>query len=98
MTHVLFLILSAPPLAILYRCQLHRIFGQRPDEQGEWKTQLSNTKNGETFEVRSSVIINACGPYVDQQNQVSNQTTEHRHVYSKGIHLVVPQITNNEGY
>jgi glycerol-3-phosphate dehydrogenase len=85
--------------AISYNCTAVNYIeslGSVRNEQGEWKTQLSNTKNGETFEVRSSVIINACGPYVDQQNQVSNQTTEHRHVYSKGIHLVVPQITNNE--
>jgi len=61
-----------------------------------WQTQLRNTRNGEKFEVRSAVIINACGPYVDQQNQVSEQTTAHRHVYSKGIHLIVPQITKNE--
>ena len=85
--------------AISYNCTAVNYIeslGSVRNEQGEWKTQLSNTKNGETFEVRSSVLINACGPYVDQQNQVSNQTTEHRHVYSKGIHLVVPQITNNE--
>ena len=55
-----------------------------------------NTRNGETYEVQSSVIINACGPYVDKQNKISELTTEHRHVFSKGIHLIVPQITNNK--
>jgi len=64
--------------------------------QGEWQTKLRNTINGEIFDVRSAVIINACGPYVDQQNHVSAQSTAHRHVYSKGIHLIVPQITDNE--
>ena len=63
---------------------------------GEWETKLRNTRNGEKFNIRSKVIINACGPYVDQQNRLSGQSTEHRHVYSKGIHLIVPRITKNE--
>jgi len=85
--------------AINYNCNAVNYvesLGSVRNAQGEWQTQLRNTRNGETFEVRSSVIINACGPYVDQQNQVSEQTTAHRHVYSKGIHLIVPKITNNE--
>jgi glycerol-3-phosphate dehydrogenase len=85
--------------AINYNCtavNYMESLGSVRNAQGEWQTQLRNTINGETFEVRSAIIINACGPYVDQQNQVSTQTTAHRHVYSKGIHLIVPQITNNE--
>ncbi|MBT4630398.1 MAG: FAD-dependent oxidoreductase, partial [Deltaproteobacteria bacterium] len=70
--------------------------GSVRNAQGEWQTQLRNTRNGETYKVRSAVIINACGPYVDQQNKISEVTTEHRHVFSKGIHLIVPQITNNK--
>ena len=33
---------------------------------------------------------------MDQQNQLSDQTTEHHHVFSKGIHLVVPRLNKNE--
>jgi glycerol-3-phosphate dehydrogenase len=84
--------------AINYNCiavNYMESFGSVRNGQGEWETQLRNNVNGETFEVRSAVIINACGPYVDQQNIVSALTTEHQHVFSKGIHLIVPQITNN---
>ena len=85
--------------AINYNCNAVNYvesLGSVRNAQGEWQTQLRNTRNGETFEVRSAVIINACGPYVDQQNKISELTTEHRHVFSKGIHLIVPQITNNK--
>ena len=33
---------------------------------------------------------------MDQQNQLTQQSTYHRHVFSKGIHLTVPQITNSQ--
>ena len=66
------------------------------NDQCEWVTKLRNNRNKEEFEVRSKIIINACGPYVDQQNQFSEQTTLHHHVFSKGIHLIIPKITENE--
>ena len=59
-------------------------------------TKLINNRSNEEFEIRSKIIINACGPYVDNQNQLSDQTTEHHHVFSKGIHLIVPRIIENE--
>ena len=64
--------------------------------QNLWKTKLKNSRNGQIFEVKSDVIINSCGPYVDQQNKASDLITKHRHVYSKGIHLVVPKISENK--
>ena len=85
--------------AINYNCiavNYMESMGSIRNSQGEWETQLRNNINGDSFEVRSTVIINACGPYVDLQNQASVQTTVHRHVFSKGIHLIVPQITNNK--
>jgi glycerol-3-phosphate dehydrogenase len=41
-------------------------------------------------------VINACGPWVDQHNQLSHQQTQHRHAFSKGIHLIVDRITPSE--
>jgi glycerol-3-phosphate dehydrogenase len=60
---------------------------------GLWHTQLQDKLSGETFEVRSRVLINACGPYVDTHNQLAGQDTEHRHLFSKGIHLIVDRIS-----
>ncbi len=70
--------------------------GSKQDKNGEWLTKLRNNRSNEKFDIRSKIIINACGPYVDQQNQLSDQTTEHHHVFSKGIHLIVPRIIENE--
>ena len=85
--------------AINYNCiaaNYMESLGSVRNSLGEWETKLRNTRNGEKFKIRSKVIINACGPYVDQQNRLSGQSTEHSHVYSKGIHLIVPRITKNE--
>lgn len=61
-------------------------------KNGLWVTSVKDHNSGEQFEVRSKALINACGPYVDQHNAATGQTTEHRHLFSKGIHLVVDRV------
>ncbi|MDN3554894.1 glycerol-3-phosphate dehydrogenase/oxidase [Halomonas maura] len=64
--------------------------------EGElWVTRGRDVIDGDTFEIRSKVLINAAGPWVDQHNALSGQQTEHRHVFSKGIHLIVPRLTEH---
>ena len=65
-------------------------------EDGVWITKARDTESGRTFEIRSRVLINAAGPFVDQHNARTGEQTEHRHLFSKGIHLIVPQITPNQ--
>lgn len=67
---------------------------QRGDD-GFWITSVSDAMDGREFSVRSRVVINACGPYVDRYNEGSGQRTLHRHVFSKGIHLTVKRLTPN---
>ena len=64
-------------------------------EGGEWITQARDAITGKTLEIRSKVLINATGPFVDGHNRIIGEKTEHRHLFSKGIHLIVPQITPN---
>ena len=64
-------------------------------ENGVWVTRVRDGVSGESFEIRSRVLINAAGPYVDEHNALTGEKTEHQHVFSKGIHLIVPQITPN---
>jgi glycerol-3-phosphate dehydrogenase len=45
--------------------------------------------------VRSALLINACGPYADAVNAREGVTTTHRHVFSKGIHVLVDRLTPN---
>ena len=62
---------------------------------GLWSVDILDKVSGETFSVYSKVLVNACGPLVDQYNQLSGQTTTHRHKFSKGVHLIVNQITQS---
>ncbi len=64
---------------------------QRKDDG--WSTPVRDNISGRKFTIHSKVLINACGPYVDQHNKLSSQRTEHRHVFSKGIHLIIDRIT-----
>lgn len=64
-------------------------------EGEDWQTRLRDVESGDEFTVSSRVLINACGPYVDAQNALSGQRTPHRHLFSKGIHLVVPRLTES---
>lgn len=61
----------------------------------KWVATLRCTDTGEEFTTTAATIVNAAGPFVDETNQQWGLNTEHRIVYSKGIHLVVPRITTN---
>lgn len=58
----------------------------------EWHTRARDVISGDDFVIRSSVLINAAGPWVDEHNRLSGETTRHRHLFSKGIHLIVDRI------
>jgi len=58
-----------------------------------WTAHLRDVDSGEEFTTSARVIVNAGGPFVDQINGQWGLETEHRIVYSKGIHLVVPRLT-----
>lgn len=58
-----------------------------------WVVRLRDVDNGEEFVTSARAIVNAAGPFVDGINREWGLTTNHRIVYSKGVHLVVPRIT-----
>ncbi|WJG08741.1 glycerol-3-phosphate dehydrogenase/oxidase [Aliiglaciecola sp. LCG003] len=64
-------------------------------EGDNWLAQAKDEISGETIQIRSKAMINATGPFVDQVNQINHQQTEHHHVFSKGIHLIVDRITQS---
>ena len=65
-------------------------------EDGVWLTQARDTITGEELCICSKSIINACGPFVDPLNQLNKEETEHHHLFSKGIHLIVNNITDSK--
>lgn len=59
-----------------------------------WITTARDVLTGRELIIKSRVLVNACGPYVDQHNGKTGVKTKHRHVFSKGIHLIVPRLTS----
>jgi glycerol-3-phosphate dehydrogenase len=62
---------------------------------GSWETHARDRRSGRAFVIRSTLLVNACGPYVDDHNERSGVRTRHRHVFSKGIHLLVPRLSEH---
>ena len=61
-----------------------------------WNVRLRDVDGGgEAFTCSARILINAAGPFVDAVNFELDVRTRHRIVYSKGVHLIVPQITPN---
>jgi glycerol-3-phosphate dehydrogenase len=63
---------------------------------GRWQATLIDHESGEQLTASARTIVNAAGPFVDQLNNGWGLRTEHRIVYSKGVHLVVPRLTSHE--
>jgi len=62
----------------------------------KWVAQLRDVDSGEEFTTSAKVLVNAAGPFVDSLNASWGTRTDHRIVYSKGIHLVVPRLTTDD--
>ncbi|MFO0662294.1 MAG: FAD-dependent oxidoreductase, partial [Polyangiaceae bacterium] len=60
---------------------------------GLWTIHARDELTGRTFDIRARVLINACGPFVDEHNKSTGESTKHKHVFSKGIHLIVRRLT-----
>ena len=62
-----------------------------------WHLSLADVDGGgEEFSCHARIVINAAGPFVDGLNNSWKVRTRHKIVFSKGIHLVVPRLTDNE--
>ncbi|MFZ1361424.1 MAG: FAD-dependent oxidoreductase [Candidatus Nanopelagicales bacterium] len=65
-------------------------------EDGLWHLSLKDTDQEEEFTAKAKVVINAAGPFVDSLNEKVGIKSNHRIVFSKGIHLIVPQLTKEK--
>ena len=67
------------------------------ERDGErWKATVRDEIGQTTHQVSARAVVNAAGPFVDGLNQRIDLETEHRIVYSKGIHLVVPKLSESD--
>ncbi|SEF68535.1 glycerol-3-phosphate dehydrogenase/oxidase [Marinobacterium lutimaris] len=62
---------------------------------GFWHARAQDLESGNTLQIKAKAVINACGPWADKINQGSGQNTRHRHLFSKGIHLIVERLTDS---
>jgi glycerol-3-phosphate dehydrogenase len=69
--------------------------GAARDADGRWVTQAEDQVSGDRFDIRAKVLVNASGAFVDQHNELTGIRTEHHHLLSKGIHLLVPRISQS---
>ncbi len=61
-----------------------------------WTATLNDEESGADLQLTAKTIVNAAGPFVDGLNDEWGNVTDHRIVYSKGIHLVVPKLIETE--
>ena len=75
--------------------------GSERGADGVWVTRARDVADGQRavggdgITIRSRVLLNAGGPFVDPMNAQARVQTSHRHVFSKGIHLIVDRLTPN---
>lgn len=62
-------------------------------QEGVWTLDARDEIAQQAFSIKGRVLINAAGPWADEYNRRSGVSTEHHHVLSKGIHLIVDRIS-----
>ena len=60
-----------------------------------WRIRLRDNQTQREWEVQAGVLVNAAGAFVDEHNALTGRHTEHRHAFSKGVHLIVDRLTEN---
>ncbi|MEY4511705.1 MAG: Aerobic glycerol-3-phosphate dehydrogenase [Pseudomonadota bacterium] len=69
--------------------------GATRDASGLWSCTAHDLIGGRDLTVRARLVINATGPYVDAHNQKTGVATEHKHLFSRGIHLIVERVSSS---
>jgi glycerol-3-phosphate dehydrogenase len=77
-------------------CANYVSFDSATREGDRWRVQMRDIDTGAEFSAKTKVIINATGPFVDPINAAHGVTTKHKIVFSKGIHLIVPRLSEHE--
>jgi glycerol-3-phosphate dehydrogenase len=61
-----------------------------------WSLKVVDQITGEEKQVKSEIFINAAGPFASELNNNLGAVTKNTLALSKGIHLVVPKLTDHE--
>ena len=76
-------------------CNYAALAGSNRTADG-WEATVVDELTDQKVNLKARSIVNAAGPFVDGLNEKWDLKTDHRIVYSKGIHLVVPRLTDSE--
>jgi glycerol-3-phosphate dehydrogenase len=58
-----------------------------------WSCMLTDQISGEIIEVKARSLINAAGPFTDKIEQLLQIESTFKHIFSKGVHIIVPPVT-----
>ena len=61
----------------------------------KWHLKVRDEVLDKEFETTSNVLVNTAGPEVSKICNMSNTKTESNLVFSKGVHLIVPRVTDS---
>ena len=80
--------------AIDYGCAATNYVAMRSAEfrDGLWHVSVEDTITRGAYLIRAKALVNAAGPSVDLINNRMDIKTAHRHLFSKGVHLIVDRI------
>lgn len=59
----------------------------------KWHIDAQDEITGKPIKITATSVINACGPFTDAFNAKLDNPTDHHHVFSKGVHLIVNKLT-----
>lgn len=62
---------------------------------GRWECSLRDVESGQALNMTAKVLVNAGGPWADSLNRMLGIQTQYRHLFSKGIHLIVDRVTDS---
>ncbi len=61
-----------------------------------WIVTLRCALTERAWDLRAKTLVNTAGPYSDELGRRIGVRTEYTHAFSKGIHLIVPQVTTSK--
>jgi glycerol-3-phosphate dehydrogenase len=76
-------------------CNYLKVIGFKKENNKVNKATVFDIITGQVFDINAKVIINAGGPWVDSINKYSNSSYKNRLKPTKGIHIIVPKLTND---
>ena len=60
---------------------------------GLWHCGLKDHRSGKSVEIKARSLVNAAGPFADGVNRLLGIDSAFKHVLSKGVHIIVPKIS-----